>query len=102
MQVPFQPTHWLNDCLREAAKSVEAFGPDFDPQVKPSDPRFGDYQANGVLPFAKKTKQNPRVLGEALLTALLDSGHLPEDWATAEIAGPGFHAGLLHSMAGNL
>jgi arginyl-tRNA synthetase len=55
--------------------------------VKPSvDPRFGDYQANGVMALAKKRKTNPRKLAEDV-AAKLDVSDLCE---TPEIAGPGF------------
>lgn len=49
-------------------------------------PRFGDYQANGVMALAKRLGRNPRELGEAVLAAL------PADplIANAELAGPGF------------
>ncbi|MGE9295011.1 MAG: arginine--tRNA ligase, partial [Puniceicoccales bacterium] len=70
------------------------------------DPRFGDFQANGVLPFAKQAKANPRQLATALVDALLarsefsgaliqpKKGETPSvpndvDWGV-EIAGPGF------------
>ena len=29
----------------------------FDPQVRQADERFGDFQANGILPYAKKAGQ---------------------------------------------
>ena len=55
--------------------------------VKPAtDPRFGDYQINGVMPLAKQLKTNPRKLAEQLV-AKLDISDICE---TPEIAGPGF------------
>lgn len=54
--------------------------------VAPSSrPELGDYQANGVMAAAKKSKTNPRQLAEKVLAAadLADLG-------TAEVAGPGF------------
>ncbi len=54
--------------------------------VKPAtDPRFGDYQINGVMPLAKQLKANPRKLAEQLV-AKLDINDICE---TPEIAGPG-------------
>lgn len=50
------------------------------------DPKFGDYQVNGVLPLAKKLGQNPRELATKVAEAL--SAH--EAFASAEVAGPGF------------
>ncbi len=55
--------------------------------VRPStDPRFGDYQANGVMALAKQLKTDPRKLAEKVLTNL-DVTDICEQ---PEIAGPGF------------
>jgi len=55
--------------------------------VKPStDPKFGDYQANGVMALAKKLKRNPRELAEEIVEKL-DVADIAEP---PEIAGPGF------------
>ncbi len=51
-----------------------------------TDPRFGDYQANGVMALAKQIKTNPRKLAEAVV-AQLDLSDLCEP---PEVAGPGF------------
>ncbi|OHB62663.1 MAG: arginine--tRNA ligase, partial [Planctomycetes bacterium RBG_13_60_9] len=51
-----------------------------------TDPRFGDYQANGVMALAKQTKTNPRKLAESVVEQL-DLGDICEP---PEIAGPGF------------
>jgi len=48
--------------------------------------QFGDYQANGVMPLAKRLGRNPRELGEEVLQQL-DLGALAEK---VELAGPGF------------
>lgn len=47
---------------------------------------FGDYQINGVMGAAKKTKQNPRKLAQKVADALQQNPLI----ATAEVAGPGF------------
>ncbi|NUE67216.1 arginine--tRNA ligase [Snodgrassella sp. ESL0253] len=47
---------------------------------------FGDYQINGVMGAAKKTKQNPRELAQKIADALQENTLI----ATAEVAGPGF------------
>ena len=55
--------------------------------VKPAtDPKFGDYQANGIMAAAKKTKTEPRQLAEKVLTEL----KLDDICEQPEIAGPGF------------
>ena len=49
-------------------------------------PEFGDYQANGIMPAAKRMKTNPRKLAEQVL-AVADLSDLAD---SVEIAGPGF------------
>ncbi|WP_269538632.1 arginine--tRNA ligase [Cerasicoccus fimbriatus] len=106
MTLSFDLGRQLDALLRKAAQGLDAFGDDFDPGIRPADPRFGDYQANGVLPYAKQAKVNPRQLATQLVDALLASDDfkgaliqpkkgetptVPEgvDYAL-EIAGPGF------------
>ncbi len=55
--------------------------------VRPStDPKFGDYQANGVMALAKKMKTDPRKLAEEVVENL-DISDICEP---PEVAGPGF------------
>jgi arginyl-tRNA synthetase len=55
--------------------------------VRPAtDPKFGDYQVNGVMPLAKQLKTNPRKLAEQIV-AKLDVSDICEE---PEVAGPGF------------
>ena len=55
--------------------------------VRPTtDPKFGDYQANGVMALAKQLKTNSRKLAEDV-AARLDLGDMCE---APEVAGPGF------------
>jgi len=51
-----------------------------------TDPKFGDYQVNGVMALAKQLKTNPRKLAEQIV-AKLDISDICE---SIEIAGPGF------------
>ena len=58
-----------------------------DAIVKPAtDPKFGDYQANGVMALAKVVKTNPRTLAEKIVKHF-DVTDICEE---PEIAGPGF------------
>lgn len=58
-----------------------------EPLVTPSTrPEFGHYQANGVLPAAKKMKTNPRELA----LKVVDQLKLGDVAEKVEIAGPGF------------
>ncbi len=55
--------------------------------VRPAtDPKFGDYQANGVMALAKQTKANPRKLAEEVLRNL----EISDLCEPPEAAGPGF------------
>jgi len=55
--------------------------------VRPAtDPKFGDYQANGIMALAKKIKTNPRKLAEQVV-ANVDISDICEP---PEVAGPGF------------
>lgn len=61
--------------------------PDQPAVVKASqNERFGDFQANGIMGLAKKTKQNGRALAGQVVAAL-DLSDLCE---AVEVAGPGF------------
>ncbi|MCZ6888624.1 MAG: arginine--tRNA ligase [Gammaproteobacteria bacterium] len=51
-----------------------------------SKPEFGDYQANGVMGAAKRLKQDPRTLAQAVLA----EAKFDDVVEHAEIAGPGF------------
>ncbi len=55
--------------------------------VRPStDPKFGDYQANGIMPLAKKLKTDPRKLAEQVVENL----DICDICEPPEVAGPGF------------
>lgn len=78
-------TQFLSQKARQAIKS--ALEVDAEPDLRPAnDPKFGDYQINGVLPLAKQLKGNPRQLAEKVVAALDFEGACE----APEIAGPGF------------
>jgi len=66
--------------------------------VRPAtDPKFGDYQANGVMALAKQLKTNPRKLAEEVVNKLNTDHRTPnlelllsDICEKLEIAGPGF------------
>lgn len=68
----------------EKAFPGEDFG--FVRVVPATDAKFGDYQCNDALKFAKKLKMNPREVG-AKIAELLKGETVFEK---VEIAGPGF------------
>ncbi|MBP7372392.1 MAG: arginine--tRNA ligase [Opitutaceae bacterium] len=96
MHVSFHLASALDQALRTAATTAGLDATLFAPDVRPADPRHGDFQANGVLGYAKSQKQNPRALAEKLVAAL------PPEVATSytvAIAGPGFINFTAHPAA---
>ncbi|NBB80871.1 MAG: arginine--tRNA ligase, partial [Verrucomicrobia bacterium] len=90
MRVWFNPSLSIQQVLCEVAARTDGFDATFDPEVRPADPKFGDYQANGVLGFAKKNKANPREMGQRLIDAALSSEKFDPEMVQLSLAGPGF------------
>src|SRR3954452_13313960 len=88
MPIAFNLADDLDATLKSTARAAGLADADaFVPEVRTADPRHGDFQANGVLGYAKARKLNPRATAEQLL------GALPADLRTiyeVTIAGPGF------------
>jgi arginyl-tRNA synthetase len=90
--------------LRAAFATATPEGGDpakFADAVRPStDPKFGDYQANGCMALAKQAKANPRDLAQQV-AGQVDLGPLA---GAPEVAGPGFLNVRLHDdwIAGTL
>jgi arginyl-tRNA synthetase len=78
---------WLAALVTKAALSCEC--EDFTPEIRPSDPQFGDFQANGVLQYAKKRGKNPRALAEQITSRLSEQLAVAGD-IEVSVAGPGF------------
>ena len=79
----------LEKVIREAASACE-FTEEFDPVIRPADPRFGDYQANGALPYAKRNQLNPREVATRICDAIVAKSLVSRDKVEWSIAGPGF------------
>jgi arginyl-tRNA synthetase len=77
----------LEQALRAAAASAGIEPGTFEPGVRTSDPRHGDFQANGVLAAAKKAGKPPRPIAETLVGALTQD---IRDAFEVSVAGPGF------------
>ena len=87
MHASFNLAADLDSVLRNAAGTAGLDVATFAPDVRVADPQHGDYQANGVLGYAKSRKQNPRAIAEQLVRALTaDVSELFD----VTIAGPGF------------
>lgn len=89
MDIWFHPSEELKKALAAAAKEA-GFDDSFDPQIRPADPRFGDFQANGVLPYAKLKKTNPRACAQKLVEGAEKASCFDPSYIEASIAGPGF------------
>jgi arginyl-tRNA synthetase len=90
MPVSFNLASELTGTLHAAAVRAgltDAHSAAFTPEVRLADPRHGDFQANGLLAYAKARRLNPRTVAEQFVAALP-----PEilDLYTVAIAGPGF------------
>ncbi len=90
MNIGFDIAKDLEKAVLDTATDMDLFDNSFSAEIRQADPRFGDYQANGVLPFAKRNKQNPRAYAEQLKTALSASGLIDENLIEMSVAGPGF------------
>jgi arginyl-tRNA synthetase len=78
--------HFLVEQVKSAMLAA-GLPADSEPLVTQSTrPEFGDYQANGALPAAKKMKTNPRELATKIVAELA----LDQVAEKIEIAGPGF------------
>lgn len=82
----FSLERYLQDKLMQVARTLPIFGDDFDPEVRPADERFGDFQANGVLSYLGRKKENPRNGASLLMEAFKKA----DDLFDVAIAGPGF------------
>ncbi len=87
MPVSFNLASSIESAVLQAAEKVGADPAVFTADVRTADPRHGDFQANGALPYAKRTQQNPRAFAQKMLAAL--SPEILADFDVA-IAGPGF------------
>ncbi len=67
MDLRFDLAAALDLMLADAAVKAGLTEPGFAPEVRLADPVHGDFQANGVLAYAKRHRQNPRALAEALV-----------------------------------
>lgn len=87
MHVAFNLAADLDAALLSAASAAGLEAAGFAPEVRTADPRHGDFQANGVLGYAKARKLNPRAIAEKLIAALPATVTAAYD---VVIAGPGF------------
>lgn len=89
MEIWFHPAKAIAALTKNVAQAA-GFDADFDPVIRPADPKFGDFQANGALQYAKTRRENPRAAGEKLLAAIQASPEFDKQLVETSIAGPGF------------
>lgn len=89
-KVWFNPSKVIESKLLNLAARIDSIGDQFEPDVRPANPRFGDYQSNGVLAFAKARNLNPREVATQLIDAARASGEFDPSYIQLNIAGPGF------------
>jgi arginyl-tRNA synthetase len=87
MHVSFNIAADLEAAVQTAAETAGLESGAFAPELRAADPRHGDFQANGVLGYAKARKLNPRAVAEQILAALPAT---LRDTFEVGIAGPGF------------
>ncbi len=88
MELSFNLAVRLDADLRTAARATGLADADvFVPEVRVAEARHGDFQANGVLGYAKARKLNPRAVAEKLVAGLATPVREAYDFT---VAGPGF------------
>lgn len=87
MRVNFNVGAQLDAVLKTAAIAAGLDATAFSPDVRIADPKHGDFQANGVLGYAKSRKENPRAVAEKIIAALPQDAR---ELCDVTIAGPGF------------
>lgn len=88
--IRFNIAQEIERILLESAEGLEPFDTAFSPDIRTADPRYGDFQANGVLPFAKRKRLNPRETALRLVEGLKSSGTVDPNMMDVDVAGPGF------------
>ncbi|MDR0445170.1 MAG: arginine--tRNA ligase [Puniceicoccales bacterium] len=90
MSKVFHITSFLGECLQRALATSGIESTERDARIQPSDPRLGDFQANGLMALAKSQKTSPLSLAEQVMCSL----EVDEEWRKTEIkafvSGPGF------------
>ena len=85
----FQIDSGLSEEVSIAAAACGIQRDELFPDVRPADQRFGDFQANGVMPYAKSKKSNPRQISEKIV-AELKKKEVFQKKISVSIAGAGF------------
>jgi arginyl-tRNA synthetase len=87
MRLAFDLIGRLERALRDSAAAAGIEPGAFEPGVRTSDARHGDFQANGVLAAARRAGKPPKPVAEAIASRLPDD--IRADFEVG-VAGPGF------------
>lgn len=85
----FQIDSGLSEEVSIAAAACGIQRDELFPDVRPADQRFGDFQANGVMSYAKSKKANPRQISEKIVVELKKKDVFQKK-ISVSIAGAGF------------
>jgi arginyl-tRNA synthetase len=77
---------YLTKRVKEVALTLPVFDATFDPEIRPSDARFGDFQVNGLLTYLGKKKEDPRMWAQQLADLFTIHDRLFD----ISVTGPGF------------
>jgi arginyl-tRNA synthetase len=80
----------LGTYLEKVMSSLGMELPKGSADVQASDPRFGDFQANGLMALAKSRATSPRLLAEQVVQSLEKDEEWRETKIEAFVSGPGF------------
>jgi arginyl-tRNA synthetase len=81
---------YFNGTISQIARAACGFNDEFQARVYPANARFGDFQANGIITYAKQVGENPIYLAKELLSALMSDEDFAKNIAAADVAGAGF------------
>ena len=94
MDISFNPIQSIEKAMHLLFKNddelSQQFKDSFDPIIRAANPKFADFQANGILPLAKKNRLNPVELANAVCKKLIDSQIIDPNLVEISVAGPGF------------
>ena len=94
MEISFNPIQSIDKAMhllfKNDAELSQKFKDPFDPIIRAADPKFADFQANGILPLAKKHRLNPFQLANNVCGKLIESQAVDSNLIEISVAGPGF------------
>ena len=90
MDTWFNTRFELEHLLSTTAANIPDWPQPFSPGIQPAEPRYGDFQANGALSYAKRHGLNPREIADTLISEMGKTASLDPELITVAVAGAGF------------